>query len=343
MKFSKKQKQLLYYEFAKFVGSGFGFEKACETIIVQPGAESIQVEFCQGVLISLKKGQTVAQAVASLPLNISTIEVKMIEAGEQAGLLERSFENLSQHFKLAIETGAKIKKGVAYPLIMLNVAILLALLSISMMATWSPDAKEGSGWESFRVGLVIVVVLYLLTIGIITFFIQQLKRAGVSVISDRWMSYIPLLGKMRNSLAMGRFCEVFHMSLNSGQKMDRSLSMAGASSGSACIFQASEFGSKKLNLGESLSATLADQTAVFPADFCRSINNAELAGVLDEDFARWADYYTKSANDDADRLAQWAPRLFYWLVLIIVGLLVIRIGLSYRTLLESYLHWNEQY
>ncbi len=53
----------------------------------------------------------------------------------------------------------------------------------------------------------------------------------------------------------------------------------------------SEEASEKLKLGESLSDTLSDQADVFPADFRRSISNSELAGVLDEDFARWADYY----------------------------------------------------
>lgn len=343
MRFSKKQKHLLYYELAKFVGSGFGFEKACEAIINQPGVERIQIEFCQGVLRSLKNGQNLAQAVASLPLNISQMEISMIEAGEQAALLERSFEKLSEYFKLALETEAKIKRGLAYPFIMLHTAILMALISISMLASWSPLAKDGAAWESFKMGLGLVGLLYLLAISFVSIFVLQVKRARTSETSDRLIGYIPLLGKMKNCLAMSRFCEVFHMSLSSGQKMDRSFYMSALSSDSGRIIQAGEQATEKLKLGESMSDILLDQAAVFPADFRRSISNSELAGVLDEDFARWADYYRKSANDAADRLAQWAPRLFYWLVLIIVGLLVIRIGFAYRTLLESYLNWSDHY
>ena len=163
----------------------------------------------------------------------------MIEAGEQAGLLERSFEKLSEYFKLALETEAKIKRGLVYPVIMLHAAILMALISISMMASWSPLAKESAAWESFKAGLGIVALLYLLMISFVSIFVLQVRRAGTSMTSDRLIGYIPLLGKMRNCLAMSRFCEVFHMSLSSGQKMDRSFYMAGASSGSGRIIQVS--------------------------------------------------------------------------------------------------------
>ena len=81
----------------------------------------------------------------------------------------------------------------------------------------------------------------------------------------------------------------------------------------------------------------------FPADFQRSIANAELAGVLDEDFQRWADYYRQTAGEAVARLAEWSPRLFYWGVLIFVALVVIRMAMAYRGLLEGYLDWSEQF
>ena len=98
MKFSNKQKQLLYYELSKFVRSGFGFENACEAILDQPGVPASHRTFCQSVLNGLNDKKTVGQAISDLTLNISRLEVSMIQAGESAGLLEQSFEHLEKHF-----------------------------------------------------------------------------------------------------------------------------------------------------------------------------------------------------------------------------------------------------
>ena len=343
MKLSDKQKQLLYFELAKFVRSGFGFDNACEAILDQPGVPASQRLFCQEVLTGLQNQKTVGQAIADLPLNISQLEINMIKAGEDAGLLEQSFEHLEQHFKLAIETRAKILKGLTYPVILLHVAAILGLVSISMMSARSPEAQTGAAWQSFRNGLILIVALYAVCGIAGAIFYRVFCRAKVSPFADRLLNRLPLIGKMRRSLALARFCEVFYMALRSGQKMDKCLIYGGASSASGQILEASQTGSEAVRQGTTLASALQQQSRVFPGDFTRSVANAELAGVLDEDFRRWADYYRKTAIDSVERFAEWAPRLFYWAVIVAVGLIIIRMALAYRGLLEGYLNWSDQF
>lgn len=343
MRFSNKQKYLLYAELAKFVRSGFGFENACEAIIRQAGVPVCHRKFCLGVQEGLRNKKTLGQAVADLPLDISQIEINLIKVGEESGLLEQSFQHLEQHFKMALESSQKIRKGLAYPIVLLHGGIIMGLVAIPLMASWNPLAKEGAAWDSLKAGILVLLAFYIGIALVIALFVYLLKHSRISSACDRFLNKIPLLGTMRHSLAMSRFCEVFHMALKSGQKMDRALYYAGVSSSSGQLMVASCAGSEKLKQGQSLAVTFAGQTEVFPEDFRRSIANAELAGVLDEDFDRWRDYYRKSAHDSVDRLTEWAPRIFYWLVLLVVAFIMVRMGLAYRGLLENYLNWSDQY
>ncbi len=131
--------------------------------------------------------------------------------------------------------------------------------------------------------------------------------------------------------------------LKSGQKIDKCLTYAGGSSDSGLILEASSKGAETVKQGETLASVLQSFPRAFPGEFARSVANAELAGVLDEDFARWTDYYRTSAVESVERLAEWAPRLFYWAVLLLVGYIVIRMGMAYNGLLQGMLDWGEEY
>ncbi len=86
---------------------------------------------------------------------------------------------------------------------------------------------------------------------------------------------------------------------------------------------------------------IAEQSTkgAFPDDFLRSVGNAELAGVLDEDFVRWTEYYRLTAIELVERLADWAPKLFYWAVMLVVAFIIIKMALGYQGLI---LNWSEQ-
>ena len=343
MKISDKQKQLLYFELAKFVRSGFGFDNACEAILDQPGAPASHRVFCESVMGGLRDRKTVGQAIADVPLNISCLEINMIHAGEDAGLLEQSFEHLEQHFKLAIETRAKILKGLTYPVALLHMGMIFGLVAISVISIWNPESEKGAVWQSLKSGLILIAAFYLVAGATVAGFMWVFRLAKVSPMADRLLNLIPLIGKTRRNLSLARFCEVFHMCLRSGQKMDKCLTYSGGSSASGLILKASQTCSEAVKQGTTLASTLQSFPGTFPGAFTRSVANAELAGVLDEDFQRWTEYYRKTAIDSVERLAEWAPRLFYWGVLAAAALIIIRMGIAYQGLIQGILNWGDQF
>ncbi len=343
MKLSANHKQSLYSELEKFVRSGFGFDKACEAILNQAGAPFGHRAFCSAILEGLNQKKTIAEAMADTSLNISPLELNLVIAGEEAGMLEQSFAHLARHFKSQLQTRRKILKALLYPVILLHAGAILGTLAISMLSAWNPQAQAGAGWRSFTTGVILILACYLIALCGTLLFVWWMRRAKTSARADRLLTWIPILGPAWKNLALARFCEVFQISLCSGKKIDRCLGFASRASESGAILAAGEGAASSVAEGGSLAQALPSQHSPFPADFSRSIANAELAGVLDEDFERWSDYYREAAVESVNRLVEWCPRLFYWGTLLVVALVIFRMAMAYRGLLEGYLQWSDQF
>jgi hypothetical protein len=65
---------------------------------------------------------------------------------------------------------------------------------------------------------------------------------------------------------------------------------------------------------------------------------AEESGQLDRELAEWGRFYSESAGEAMDSLAEWTPKLFYWGILLFVATLIVRSALAYRDLIESLLN-----
>jgi hypothetical protein len=65
---------------------------------------------------------------------------------------------------------------------------------------------------------------------------------------------------------------------------------------------------------------------------------AEESGQLDRELAEWGRYYSESAGEAMDLLAEWAPKLFYWGILLLVAAMIIRAAMAYRDLIEGLLN-----
>ncbi|MEM9016634.1 MAG: hypothetical protein AAGC68_06445, partial [Verrucomicrobiota bacterium] len=78
--------------------------------------------------------------------------------------------------------------------------------------------------------------------------------------------------------------------------------------------------------------------AAFPSDFARGMDAAEESGQLDRELHEWSRFYSETAGEAMDHLAEWTPKLFYWGILLFVGFLVVRAGLAYRDLISNLLN-----
>jgi type II secretory pathway component PulF len=149
------------------------------------------------------------------------------------------------------------------------------------------------------------------------------KLSHTSGLADRFLCSLPLIGSTRRHWALARFCQVFQTGLLAAMRMSETLYLAGSSSQSALINNASRRAAGLVQQGNTLSSSLKSY-GVFSKTFLNSVDTAEQTGSLDVEMERWAEAESEMAAQAQDRVAEWMPRIFYVFVVGFVGYKIIR-------------------
>lgn len=338
-----KSRAFLYAELSKFTQSGFGIDKACESIIDQPASDRTAREICRALLEGTRSGKSLAGSLAeNRGYPISDLEIAMVDAAERGGRLELGFHHLAEHFRLEADARRRIRRALVYPLVLLHFALAVGIGMTTVMRnlgaslTGAGFAQGDFDWKaSVLSNLAWVGFAYLIALGLV-FGWRRLSRAGENHPGiDAWMQRLPLAGPVRRSRSLARFCEVLHLYLLSGQHMDRAWKKAGEASRGGQLGAYAQRTAPRLAAGESISEVVASAGPALPGDLVRGLASADVAGALDLETARWSSYYREASAESVEHLAEWAPKLFYWLVLVVAAWMIIRAALSYNELLSG--------
>jgi len=336
---SARTRGLLYTNLEKYARNGMGMEKACQALLGQPGTSKTERSLCQGFLEGLRQGRSIAESLGGEPGLVSALEREVVAAAESGGRLDAGFAHLGAYYQRLDRTRRRILRGLAYPLVLLHLVIPVSIVATGAFRGFSLDGSSPP-W-SFREALVQcgLAFLGLYITAFLLYWVSRflVRKAESSVPVDRFLERIPFLGKARKWTGLERFSSAFEILLLSGRRMSDCLEGAGRASGSGQIRVASVAGGKIIALGNPLAEALRVDPGPFPDDFVTAIAVAEEAGQLDETFAEWARSFAESAREAMDQLGEWVPKLFYWAVLLVVSLAIIRAALAYRDLIGGIL------
>ena len=321
MGFSNAERAQVYYEFAKLIDAGFGIDKAANTVLGQEPSPSLRA-FAQGVKDWLAAGKSVAESVRALPLEITELEWRLVEAGEKGGRLEEVFEHLSHYFDMVVRGTRQVKQALIYPAILLHLGVVLPALPGAFV--------NGTGSALASVVVQLLVVYAVVTGGVIGWRVLA-KRAKMSAGIDGMLNRLPIVGKARVYAAMNRFCKVFEIFLLSGQKVSDSVKAAGMASGSGVVVAACGRIEKRVAGGDPVGPELLLAGEAFPREMARSLSSAEEAGSLEKDLQRWSALMRANADEAMERLSEWLPKVIYAVVLLLVAYQVLKL------FFESYL------
>lgn len=338
-----KARAFLYAELAKFAHAGFGIDKACESILEQSRSDATAREICRAILEGTRAGKSMADSLATEEqFPISDLEIAMLDAAERGGQLERGFRHLAEHFRQEEEARRRIRRALIYPLVVLHLALFVGIGMTTVMGAlgaslsgWNGGGESFDWKASLLTSLAWVAVGYGIAILVIVAWRHFSKAACRSASVEAALQRIPLAGPVREARGLARFCEVLHLYLLSGQRMDLGWEKAGQASQSGRLREYSAKTAPLLAAGESVGTVAGLSEGALPSDLVRGLASADLAGALDRETAQWAETYRQTSAENVERLAEWAPKFFYWMVLIFAGWMIIRAALSYFGMLNN--------
>ncbi len=338
-----KARAFLYSELAKFARAGFGMDKACESIIGQGGADRLARSLCQAMLEGVRGGSTLAEGLAASRYPVSDLEVALVDAAEKGGKLEIGFRHLAEHFRQEAEARRRIRRAMIYPVVLLHFALLVGIGITAIYQTLGANltGRGSADWrDSVVPALIWVGIGYLAVVGLVLLWRSLSRAAHRSAAIDAWMKRVPLAGPVRRARSLARFSEVLHIYLLAGQRMSLAWEQAGAASQSGQLMRYASRSAERLKGGDSVSEVVEKARGVLPGDFARGLASADVAGALDEETAHWAEHFREEAAQNVERLAEWAPKIFYWFVLAIAAWMIIRVALSYFGIIQGMLDYG---
>ena len=305
VKLNLREKQTFYHELGRFLQSGIPLPQAVESLAGDSRGSLRQT--LNALLKLFLGGETVVGAFSRMQPTVGPMEVALVEASDRSGRLEQAFRYLTGYFDTLATLREGIIKRATWPIIQLHFGVILLNFAAEFLISMSHSAPFDAAHFVEQTAIVLGI-FYVILIGAVIIGTFLARGARVSTGIDRFLSFVPVIGRLRRNLALSRFCAAYEMQLAAAVNVMDSARAAADASQSARIRAAIGRMIPGLMGGASIGSLMPDQT-VFPAALQRAVRTGEQTGSLDEDLQHWAGYYQKGAVDALETAGVWLSRL----------------------------------
>lgn len=324
MSLSLADKQRLYQSLAQLVRAGIPFPSALDKLgNTSRGAVRQLLRKLRG---RVADGKTVGEAFACEHPSITVLETAVVTAVENSGRLEHGLQELANYFGGLAQARAVVLKRCAYPLFLLHFGIFVLAAPTLVLQGLRPFISQTFGVLLCVYAVAAVVALLIPLLG---------NAAATSVAIDRLLRTVPLIGKIRRSFALSRFCSVYEIQLDAGVNIIDSLLTAGRASRSGLVRSAVNFAVPEVRAGAQVGPLLAASGA-FPAEVIQSFIVGEETGGLDKELKRLADELRNQALGTLETLSEWVPKLIYIAIVLYFAVRIVRFYADYMRMVLQF-------
>ncbi len=282
-----------------------------------------------GVKEDVESGTALAQALGRHPEHFDDLVCNLVNAGEQAGVLDTLLDKIATYKEKTESIKKKIRKAVFYPAAVLVVAIGVTALLLVFVVPQFESLFRGFGADlpSFTRmvlnlsefirgggGLFILVGLIATVIG----FSQAKKRSRKFAHAlDRLSLRLPVIGDILRKAAIARFARTLSTMFAAGVPLVDALDSVSGATGNSVYGNGVQRMRDEVASGQQLQLA-AGQTKLFPHMVVQMIAIGEEAGSLDAMLAKVAHFYEEEVDNAIDSLSS----LLEPFIMVILGTLV---------------------
>jgi len=260
--------------------------------------------------------------------------VNMVKAGELGGVLELVLNRLAEFQEKAQKIANKVKSAMAYPVIVLIIAILimwfLLVFIVPKFEQIFNDMLQGKGLPpltEFVIGVSRAVQNHILEIilSVVGFFIvyQLFARTAFGrTVLDRVKLKIPLMGDLLRKSGISRFTRTLGTLVESGVPILQALNITKDTAGNSVISNAILKVHDAVKEGESIVAPL-EASGVFPPLVISMIDVGEETGQLPNMLLKVADVFDDEVDNAVAGLTAMLEPIMIVVLALIVGTIVI--------------------
>jgi len=307
-----------YHQLAQLTAAGLGLVPALEQLKRNPPAHSFRAPI-QRVLDEVAAGCTFSEALRRAGQWLPSFDIALLEAGEHSGRLDACFRLLADYYSDRARMARQIIADLAYPVVLFHLAVFIfPFAQFFLSGNWFAYLCQ-----TFGVLLPIYVVVALLI------------YAAQSRHGETWRAWIesilhplPVLGTGRRYLALSRLAVALEALISAGVTIIEAWDLAATASGSPALRRAVRAWKPRVVSGQ-MPAEAVRGCRHFPELFANLYSSGEVSGKLDDALRRLHQYYQEEGSRKLRAVAQWTPRIIYFVVALMIAYRVIQFWMGY--------------
>ncbi|MCE2989494.1 MAG: type II secretion system F family protein [Burkholderiales bacterium] len=281
----------------------------------------------------VETGSSLAQAFRKYPLYFDNLFCNLVQAGEQAGILDALLDRLAIYKEKMLAIRSKIKKALFYPVSILVVAFVVTAVIMIFVIPQFKELFQGFGANLpaptvmvMNLSEIFVSYWYIIfgSIGLAVWsFMNALKRSEkLQFAMDRLMLKAPVFGDMVRKATIARWTRTLSTMFAAGVPLVEALDSVAGAAGNRVYMLATRKIQSEVSTGSSLTVAMQN-SGIFPNMVLQMCAIGEESGSLDGMLGKVADFFEREVDDAVDALSSLMEPLIMAVLGVLIGGLVI--------------------
>ncbi len=292
-----------YRQFAALINAGLPLYQSLAALEASTKNARLK-EIARAGMLRVQSGGRFSETMAEWPWIFSPMQVEMVRAAEQGGMLDSVLRQIGDYVEHDLEIRRLVGRETLYPKLVLFVAIMIlgrsgfaggqmAVVKL-VLGGMGKDAYTAVDYFWDTLGF-LLLVLGAIFGAVAIFRLFLFNVSGVRESCDRVKLSVPVVGKLIKMFAVARFARTFAALYRGGFATGSALEIAGSASGNAVLATAGRRAAERVNQGSTTSGALRE-SGLFDPLVLNMFQTGETSGGMDGMVDKVADYYEAEAR-----------------------------------------------
>lgn len=276
----------------------------------------------------VETGSSLSQAFKKYPTYFDSLFCNLVEAGEQAGILDSLLDRLATYKEKILALKSKIKSALFYPTAVIVVAfIITAVIMIFVIPAFKQVFKSFGADLPAPTLFVMTISDYFVEYWYIIFggigggiwgFLYLWKRSeSMQIVFDRYVLKAPLFGDLIRKAVIARWTRTLATMFAAGVPLVEALESVGGAAGNHVYKIGTKQIQSDVSTGTSLTVSMQNSN-LFPPMVTQMVAIGEESGALDSMLSKISDFFEQEVDDAVDALSS----LMEPMIMVILGSLI---------------------
>lgn len=276
----------------------------------------------------VQTGSSLSQAFKKHPLYFDALFCNLINAGEQAGILDTVLDRLATYKEKILAIKGKIKSALTYPIAVIVVAFIITAVIMIFVVPAFKELFSSFGANLPTPTLVVMgisdfFVKYWYAIfgsiggGFYAFFYTLKRSKKMQETMQRLSLRLPVFGPILEKSATARWTRTLSTMFAAGVPLVDALDSVAGAAGNIIYYNATKKIQSEVSTGTSLTVAMQN-SELFPNMVIQMVAIGEESGALDSMLSKVADFFEAEVDDAVEAISS----LMEPMIMVVLGTLI---------------------